>query len=782
MQTGKDAINIIGRKSQPPTSSAKADKHGNYEHSQLETYDYTRRLRQQGATARNAPRFASKSVQALDDHRIAVGAAPSLFPGGKLTTEEIAAKADNKEYVVLRCTHSYVDQTYISGGGAPVAYAGTYEMMDSSRQFRSLLTTRRPVVVGWQSALVVADKGNESEEIDVDKEGCILLKFYWDRKKDMSRRVRVAQFWAGKHARRLVLPAHRRRSAGRNTRTAIPTGRWSSAPSTTGDNEVPTKLPDKKTHSGILTKSSKNSDGYHMLMFDDTKDQERVKLRSQKDLMFKALNNEQRDILMDQTENIGKDETINVGMDMAHDMQKGGGNWTLNAFKTATINVGPKDMPMTQIKMTQTGHHAHILSGPECLFSKTVMTPPASSITVMMGLTQPLLDTGVDVADVADDQRTRDGGDQHDGAGGRQRGGDAQHAGAGGRRRRRRRHTDLRSAAMTSRIRFTDALDVFDSVSRARTLWRAEARRRRRAARLCAPLDRLAATCARRWPFSRICCRAARRSGGAASASARCSARRAGRGSCGSRCNGCAIPTRRRGARRWTFAQGDLVSPTSWLARAVGYSGGSLLAPEQPPMAAPPEACAQSVNAAIVLAATRAAAVADAAVDARLRRSRRTFRAGRGGEGRGAQASGPCVAQASGPAIAPIGRGAVVAVQALFVVLIAPMRLRAGGVGRGAFERARLDIDDVAAERRLIFELRPGDREMIAAEAEEPAERHDRIDRLARALVDHHVVNRAELLAMRVEDVGALHLARLDERMALVAGRVHECSPVFARK
>ncbi len=40
-------------------------------------------------------------------------------------------------------------------------------------------------------------------------------------------------------------------------------------------------------------------------------------------------------------------------MDMAHDMQKGGGNWTLNAFKTATINVGPKDMPMTQIKMTQ---------------------------------------------------------------------------------------------------------------------------------------------------------------------------------------------------------------------------------------------------------------------------------------------------------------------------------------------------------------------------------------------------------------------------------------------
>jgi hypothetical protein len=33
--------------------------------------------------------------------------------------------------------------------------------------------------------------------------------------------------------------------------------------------------------------------------------------------MFKALNNEQRDILSSQTENIGQDETINVGFPAA---------------------------------------------------------------------------------------------------------------------------------------------------------------------------------------------------------------------------------------------------------------------------------------------------------------------------------------------------------------------------------------------------------------------------------------------------------------------------------
>jgi hypothetical protein len=101
--------------------------------------------------------------------------------------------------------------------------------------------------------------------------------------------------------------------------------------------------------------------------------------------MFKALNNEQRDILMSQTENVGKDETINVGMDMANDMEKGGGNWTLNAFKTATINVGPPGMPLTQIAMTQQDITLNV--GPEGLFAKIVMNASGITFTVMGGLT-----------------------------------------------------------------------------------------------------------------------------------------------------------------------------------------------------------------------------------------------------------------------------------------------------------------------------------------------------------------------------------------------------------
>ncbi len=63
-------------------------------------------------------------------------------------------------------------------------------------------------------------------------------------------------------------------------------------------------------------------------------------------------------------------------------------------------------------------------------------------------------------------------------------------------------------------------------------------------------------------------------------------------------------PLRREALDWWQASTQRL--PTEWLARAVGYSGGSLLAPEVAPMPPAPDDCALSVNAAIVLAATGA--------------------------------------------------------------------------------------------------------------------------------------------------------------------------------
>jgi type VI secretion system secreted protein VgrG len=328
----------------------------------MEMYDYPGGYDDKGQGTAMA-KVREEAEQARDNRRSAIGSAPSLFPGSKMTLAEHPTSSENIEYLVLRCTHSYVDQTYSSSGGSPTAYSGSYELMDATRQFRSPLATRKAIVQGPQSALVV---GKDGEEIDVDEQGRICVQFYWDRKKKPSRRVRVAQFWAGKVRGALFLPRIGdevliQYEDGDPDRPIVVGSVYN------GANTPPTSLPAKKTHSGILTKSSKNSDGYNMLMFDDTAGSERVKLRSQKDLMFKALNNEQRDILNDQVENIGNDETINVGY------PKGEGNLTFNVKTKVTINVGPQGNPMTQLIMDNQSITLNI--GPSGSLSQIVMNP-----------------------------------------------------------------------------------------------------------------------------------------------------------------------------------------------------------------------------------------------------------------------------------------------------------------------------------------------------------------------------------------------------------------------
>ena len=58
-----------------------------------------------------------------------------------------------------------------------------------------------------------------------------------------------------------------------------------------------------------------------------------------------------------------------------------------------------------------------------------------------------------------------------------------------------------------------------------------------------------------------------------------------------------------RGAALAIGGAGDQASPTTWLALAAAWSGGSMCAPDVKPMTAPISACAKAVNAAIVMAA-----------------------------------------------------------------------------------------------------------------------------------------------------------------------------------
>ena len=51
------------------------------------------------------------------------------------------------------------------------------------------------------------------------------------------------------------------------------------------------------------------------------------------------------------------------------------------------------------------------------------------------------------------------------------------------------------------------------------------------------------------------------------------------------------------------FDAGDKKAPSTWLAFAAGWSGGSVTAPDKDPMPAPPSACAMGASTAVMLAA-----------------------------------------------------------------------------------------------------------------------------------------------------------------------------------
>jgi type VI secretion system secreted protein VgrG len=394
-QTGAYVLEDYGYKKPSANLLAQSQKPGGYAYDSMEMFDYTysyvdtegNDLVVQGV-GENLAKYRVEAVQSLDGRRSSTGAAPSLFPGAlvTLTGFEDPIAGENQEYLVIHCTHYFGGETYRSGAAAgQFSCAGTYEATPSATQFRAALVTPKPHIVGYQSALVICDKNNAGEEIDVDELGRILVQFYWDREKKYARRIRVAQIWAGSNRGGLFTPR-----VGDEVLIAYEEGDPDRpiviGSVYNGNNTVPMTLPDKKVKSGILTLSSKGGNGYNMLLFDDTAGSEIVKLRSQYNLMFKALNNEQRDIVNSQTENVGQDETINVGFPVPpQGTSPGSGNFTLNALNKVTINVGPQGSPMTQLIMDTSSITLNVGPGgamSQIVMNQTSITMQSTQITV----------------------------------------------------------------------------------------------------------------------------------------------------------------------------------------------------------------------------------------------------------------------------------------------------------------------------------------------------------------------------------------------------------------
>jgi type VI secretion system secreted protein VgrG len=233
-----------------------------------------------------------------------------------------------REYAIVAAEHLIVSNQYASGGGAGHEVSVAIEAIDAKTPFRPERRTRKPVIQGAQTAMVV---GSAGAEIDTDAYGRVRVQFPWDRHgqsdENSSCWVRVAQVWAGKNWGAIHIPRIGQEVLvsfleGDPDRPII-TGRVYN-----GDAKPPYVLPAHATQSGIKSNSSTGGNGSNEIRFEDKAGSEEFYVHAQKDFKKQVEN--------DQSITVGNNETTEVKQDRSATID---GNDTLKVLKDRNAKV-----------------------------------------------------------------------------------------------------------------------------------------------------------------------------------------------------------------------------------------------------------------------------------------------------------------------------------------------------------------------------------------------------------------------------------------------------------
>lgn len=220
----------------------------------------------------------------------------------------------NQMYTLVAVEVDARQTSYRAGSGEGFSYRNRFEAISNTVPFRPRRLTRKPVVEGTQTAVVV---GKSGEEIWTDKYGRVKVQFFWDRagKKDENSScwIRVAQLWAGKGWGAVYTPRIGQEVIVEflegDPDQPIITGRVYNA-----DQTVPYTLPDEQTKSAIKSMSSKGGGGFNEIRFEDKKGEEQVFVHSEKDLDIRVKH--------DRKEWIGEDRHLMVVRDKLEEIQR----------------------------------------------------------------------------------------------------------------------------------------------------------------------------------------------------------------------------------------------------------------------------------------------------------------------------------------------------------------------------------------------------------------------------------------------------------------------------
>lgn len=213
---------------------------------------------------------------------------PFFEPGAYFDLSGHSRADANKKYVLLQVDHQ-AKHDFIEG--EETLYTNQFKAFNfSAVAYRPSLKTPKPRILGTQTARVT---GKEGEEIWTDKYGRVKVKFHWDENEaddeTTSCWVRVAQGWAGNGWGILFTPR-----IGHEVVVSFLEGD-PDRPLITGSvyngEKMAPYLPDRPTVSTIKSQSSKESDGFNEIRFEDLTYQEQVYMHAQKDMDIEIENN-----------------------------------------------------------------------------------------------------------------------------------------------------------------------------------------------------------------------------------------------------------------------------------------------------------------------------------------------------------------------------------------------------------------------------------------------------------------------------------------------------------
>ena len=289
----------------------------------LEMYDYPGSYREK-ADGTSLARSRIESEEAGYQVVTGAGMVPSFHPGSsfKLQRSEFPSD-DGSKMALIWVGHDASDLTDGTSSSGSVDYVNSFRAMPADTPFRPERTTRKPVVPGAQTAIVVGPAG---EEIYTDKYGRVKVQFHWDREGKYDEKsscwLRVAQSWSGKQWGGQIIPR-----VGMEVIVTFLEGD-PDQPIITGmlhnaEAMPPDALPDNKTRTVFRTRSTPKGDGYNEFSFEDKKGDEQVFLRAEKDYELRVKNDAHQTVENDwhqivkgnALEAIGGDHSITVSGD-----------------------------------------------------------------------------------------------------------------------------------------------------------------------------------------------------------------------------------------------------------------------------------------------------------------------------------------------------------------------------------------------------------------------------------------------------------------------------------